>query len=217
MNGSVAGGGVSEEVITLTRGPSGEAGAAAPRRGAAGQRGRAEAGGGQRAGPSAAPSVVRERGDAVPAPGVPPRGRREPRALREQRPVEPRPGGAALEPCWRPCAECVAPEGDRELCKQERTPSDLVCRDNRAAKCRRLLCWKQVGFQHVCGSRCLRGSSCCPVKRQVCCPSALLDAQNWGHSYSLWAVVPHKGSSQRPEGTSEFVWDGAELTVRERE
>lgn len=64
---------------------------------------------------------------------------------------------------------------------------------------------------------CLRGSSCCPVKRQVCCPSALLDAQNWGHSYSLWAVVPHKGSSQRPEGTSEFVWGGAELTVRERE
>lgn len=78
--------------------------------------------------------MVRERGDAVPAPGVPPRGGREPRALREQRPVEPRPGSAALEPCWRPCAECVAPEGDRELCKQERTPSDLVFRGNRAAK-----------------------------------------------------------------------------------
>lgn len=64
---------------------------------------------------------------------------------------------------------------------------------------------------------CLRGSSCCPVKRQVCCPSALLDAQNWGHSYSLWAVVPHKGSLQRPEGTSEFGWGGAELTVGERD
>lgn len=44
MNGSVAGGGVSEEVIRLTRGPSGEAGAAAlrvgPRRGGGGRAGR---------------------------------------------------------------------------------------------------------------------------------------------------------------------------------
>lgn len=46
MNGSVAGGGVSEEVIRLTRGPSGEAGAAAlcvgpPGSGAAPRRGEA--------------------------------------------------------------------------------------------------------------------------------------------------------------------------------
>lgn len=149
MNGSVAGGGVSEEVIRLTRGPSGEAGAAAlrvgPRRGG---------GGGERAGTSAAPSVDGEggEGDAAPASEVPPRGGGEPRALRERRPAEPRPGSAAPGLCRRRRAEHVAPEGDCELCEREATPSDLVFRDNSAEKRRRLLGWKRGDFQEICAA-----------------------------------------------------------------
>ncbi|XP_021258849.1 uncharacterized protein LOC110401749 isoform X2 [Numida meleagris] len=85
--------------------------------------------------------------------------------------------GSSLLPCpgraapalglrWRRRAECGAPEGDCELCKQEGAPSDFVFRDSSSAKGRRFVCWKHIGFQEVCGSWCLRGSSCCPVKRQ---------------------------------------------------